>query len=84
MRLVDIDDEKFWDVLFDEACVEGEQARRIENELNKIKAYDVDKVVTQLENRVEFCESFYTIDAPAYELVNAIEIVKRGGVNASD
>lgn len=35
-RLIDIDDEKFWDVLFDEACVEGNQAERIKNELNKI------------------------------------------------
>lgn len=35
-RLVDIKSEKFWDVLFDEACVEGSQAERIENDLNKI------------------------------------------------
>jgi hypothetical protein len=35
-RLVDIDNEKFWNILFDEACVEGNQAVRIEKELNKI------------------------------------------------
>ena len=35
-RLIDIDNEKFWDILFDEACVEGKQAERIEKELNKI------------------------------------------------
>ena len=35
-RLVDIDNEKFWDILFDEACVEGKQAERIDKELNKI------------------------------------------------
>lgn len=35
-RLVDIESEKFWEVLFDEACVEGSQAERIENDLNKI------------------------------------------------
>ena len=35
-RFIDIDNEKFWDILFDEACVEGSQAERIENELNKI------------------------------------------------
>lgn len=35
-RLVDIKSEKFWDVLFDEACVEDSQAERIENDLNKI------------------------------------------------
>lgn len=35
-RLVDIDNDKFWDILFYEACVEGNQAKRIEKELNKI------------------------------------------------
>lgn len=35
-RLVDIDNDKFWDILFDEACVEGNQAKRIEKELDKI------------------------------------------------
>jgi hypothetical protein len=35
-RLVDIDNDKFWDILFDEAYVEGNQAERIEKELNKI------------------------------------------------
>lgn len=35
-RFIDIDNEKFWDILFDEVCVEGSQAERIEKELNKI------------------------------------------------
>ena len=35
-KLVDIKTDKFWEVLFDEACVEGSQADRIENELSKI------------------------------------------------
>lgn len=34
--LVDIDNDKFWDILFDEACVGGNQAKRIEKELDKI------------------------------------------------
>ena len=48
-RLIDIDDERFWDVLFDEACVEGNQAERIKNELEKIVAFDTEKVIEQLE-----------------------------------
>lgn len=36
MRLIDIDDERFWDVLFDKACVEGNQAERIKKELERI------------------------------------------------
>ena len=48
-RLIDIDDERFWDVLFEEACVEGKQAERIKTELDKIVAFDTEKVVEQLE-----------------------------------
>lgn len=48
-KLIDIDDERFWDILFDEACVEGKQAERIENELEKIVAFDTEKVVEQLK-----------------------------------
>lgn len=34
--LLNIKDERFWDILFHEACVEGQQAERIEKELEKI------------------------------------------------
>ena len=34
--LISIKDERFWDILFHAACVEGEQARRIEKELEQI------------------------------------------------
>ena len=33
---IDISNDKFWDILFDEACVEGKQAERIEKELKQI------------------------------------------------
>lgn len=49
-RLIDIDDERFWNILFDEACVEGKQAERIKTELEKIVAFDTEKVVEQLDN----------------------------------
>lgn len=42
-RLINIDDERFWDILFDEACVEGNQAERIKNELEKIVAFDTEQ-----------------------------------------
>ena len=32
---IPVDDEKLWDILFEEACVEGEQARRIYNRLKE-------------------------------------------------
>lgn len=48
-------------------------------------AYDVDKVVEQLENERKFCENAYNRNlgkekARSYE--HAIEIVKGGGVDA--
>ena len=32
---IPVEDERLWDVLFEEACVEGEQARRIYNRLKE-------------------------------------------------
>ena len=34
---INIDDERFWKILFDEACVEGKQAERIYANLRKIR-----------------------------------------------
>ena len=35
-RYVDIDNEEFWDILFEEACVEGSQLDRIEERLKSL------------------------------------------------
>lgn len=35
-RMISISDERLWDVLFEEACVEGQQAERIRNRLKEI------------------------------------------------
>lgn len=81
-RLIDIDDERFWDVLFDEACVEGNQAERIKTELEKIVAFDTEKVIEQLEEK----QYAYIRGNGDYEegkyhaLEDAIDIVKKGGV----
>lgn len=48
-RLVDVDSDEFWQILFDEACIEGKQAERISNELNKIVAYDIDDVIGAIQ-----------------------------------
>ena len=69
-RLIDIDDERFWDVLFDEACVEGNQAERIKTELEKILAFDTEKVVEQLEEKTDFlkdCTKYGNKDAEQQE-----------------
>ena len=92
-KLIDIDDERFWDILFDEACVEGNQAERIKTELEKIVAFDTEKVVEKLESEKRYgskYDSYYEENLYRGEMfendVNnktidkAIDIVKKGGV----
>ena len=59
-ELIDISNDKFWDILFDEACVEGRQAERIEKALKQIatteaeiraKAYD--RFLTEMLNEFD-------------------------------
>ncbi len=91
-KLINIDDERFWDILFDEACVEENQAERIKNKLEKIVAFDTEKVVGQLEKKGQkmaeakptkpyaksssSCHRYYK----AISVKKAIDIVKKGGV----
>ena len=83
-RFIDIDDERFWDILFDEACVEGKQAERIKTELEKIVAFDTEKVVEQLESSSNAeAEYYYASSNDVIDRDDAIEIVKGGGVDAS-
>ena len=49
-RFVDIDDERLWDILFNEACVEGSQAERIEKELEKIISKREEKIMMLIED----------------------------------
>ena len=83
-RLIDIDDEKFWDILFDEACVEGNQAERIKTELEKIVAFDTEKVVEQLACNSRFIDDINEHNVKCISCVigqkTAIDIVKKGGV----
>ena len=50
-ELIDISNDKFWDILFDEACVEWQQAKRIETALKKIS-------VTESEIRAKAIDEF--------------------------
>lgn len=79
-RLIDIDDEKFWDVLFDEACVEGKQAERIKNELEKIVAFDTEKVIHNLECEKTIWCGMKIATTEVMKIDDAIDIVKEGGV----
>jgi nitrogen regulatory protein PII len=79
-RLIDIDDERFWDILFNEAYVEGEQARRIENELNEIQSYDVDKIIDSIKKSYSV-KTYKGYDTPIYLIPvdKVIEIIKGSG-----
>lgn len=59
-ELIDISNDKFWDILFDEACVEGQQAERIEKSLKaiatteaQIRASAYDRFLTEMLNEFD-------------------------------
>lgn len=85
-RLIDVSDDRFWQILFDEACVEGQQADRINDELEDIIAYDVEAVVKQIQDiGTRFCVSVHCNNecenCDHGSIMKAIiEIVRNGGV----
>ena len=78
-KLIDIDDERFWDILFDEACVEGNQAERIKNELEKIVAFDTEQVIHNLECEKTIWVGKKITTTDVMKIDDAIDIVKKGG-----
>lgn len=48
---INIKDDRLWDVLFDEACVEGKQAERIQKELERI-ALDEKEIIRKPMERI--------------------------------
>ena len=62
-ELIDISNEKFWDILFDEACVEGQQAERIENALKQIATTEAEiraKAISEFAEYLKEIESIST------------------------
>lgn len=53
---ISIKDDRFWQILFDEACVEGKQAERIQNELEKIAVDEKEMIRKPFERVVERLE----------------------------
>lgn len=75
MRLVNLDDERFWEILADEACVEGVQAKRIDEKMNEIIAYDYEGTLERLEEKSND-SMLFACEADAY--LGALEIIKEG------
>ena len=81
---INIKDDRFWQILFDEACVEGKQAERIQNELEQITISETEilrkpfgRVVERLEERVQWYEVYGDCEGNSYRAYDhAIEIVK--------
>ena len=62
--MINIKDERFWDILFDEACVEGQQAERIEKELKKITVEPVRVEWIYWKEQCEYCMNRNTCSYP--------------------
>ena len=79
-RLVDIDDERFWNILFDEACVEGLQAEWIKEKLEEIVAFNKDEVIKRIKfvshNNFEHHDFSRVV---AYD--HALEIIEGDGID---
>lgn len=85
MRLVNVDDcDK---ELFYKELGGKDSLITVETAFNMLQAlptaYDVDKVVEQLEERLPFCPTNQTDTRVEYELLEAIELVKGGGVDGN-
>lgn len=79
IKYINIEDDRFWDVLFDVACVEGRQAYRIQKELEKIaidekeitrkpmqeivKNLEAELLVASLEVELCACDNSLEIDS---------------------
>ena len=82
---ISIKDDRLWQILFDEACVEGKQAERIQKELEQIALDEKEILRKPFERVVERLEEKRNYQGCIYEsdyfdgLEEAIEIVKEEG-----
>lgn len=51
IKYINVNDDRFWQILFDEACVEGKQAERIQKELEQI-AVDEKEIIRKPMERI--------------------------------
>lgn len=86
-KLISIDDERLWSILFDEACIEGQQANRIYKALEEIAqpAFDKEKVIEELNKMKDVPHDDSVAEIISTKIWNkaiqkAIEIVEKGGV----
>lgn len=86
-KLISIDDERLWSILFDEACIEGQQADRIYKALEEIAqpAFDKEKVIEELHKMKDVPHDDSVAEIISTKIWNkaiqkAIEIVEKGGV----
>ena len=81
--LVNIKDERFWQILFDEACVEGQQAERIEKELKKITVEPVDGEWIPVSERLPENETEVEISC-IRRYIGADNVKKEAQLNAAE
>ena len=80
---ISIKDDRFWEILFDEACVEGKQAERIQKELEKIAVDEKEIIRKPMERIIERLEGLRAKPTETvYDTIlvgSVIEIVKEVG-----
>ena len=83
-----IKDDRFWQILFDEACVEGKQAERIQKELEQITVGEkeiIRKVFERVVERLEEEKDFFKHDELDYGIGSyrafgkSIQVIKEEG-----
>ena len=77
---INIKDDRLWDILFDEACVEGKQAERIQKELEKIAVNKKEIIRRPIERILKRLERAEQLDSVAHVEGSNEEILTNGYV----
>lgn len=75
-ELIDISNEKFWDILFDEACVEGQQAKRIDTALKQIATTEAEIRASVIDEALKALSIFNDREHGNEHFIYGIETAK--------
>lgn len=86
IKYINLEDDRLWEILFDEACVEGGQAERIQKELEKIAIDEkeitrnpMQEIVKKLEKKID--NKLYNPNWNAGIIASISVVESVGGIN---
>jgi hypothetical protein len=82
IKYINLEDDRLWEILFDEACVEGGQAERIQKELEKIAIDEKEITRKPMQEILENLEAELLVASLEIELCasdNSLEIYSAKG-----